>query len=88
MNIVFIDNNASSSREKCHGVTPTDSMMCSGSMQMIVLHSWSVKSRRKSTASFGGGHCVIMKPFSIVCVWMKLNHISQMTVIFYSIFDF
>lgn len=54
--------------KKCHGVTPTDSMMCSGSRQMIVLHSWSIKSRRKSTAVSGGGYCVIMKPFSIVCV--------------------
>lgn len=69
MHIVFDDNNASSSREKCHSVTPTESIMCSGSRHMIVLHSWSIKSRRKSTAfSDGGIYCVIMKPFSIVCV--------------------
>lgn len=68
MHIVFDDNNASSSREKCHSVTPTDSIMCSGSRQMIVLHSWSIKSRSKSTASSGGGYSVIMKPLSIVCV--------------------
>lgn len=68
MHIVFDDNNASSSREKCHSVTPTESIMCSGSRHMIVLHSWSIKSRSKSTASSGGGYCVIMKPLSIVCV--------------------
>lgn len=68
MNIVFDDNNASSSREKCHSVTPTESIICSGSRQMIVLHSWSIKSRRKSTASSGGGYRVIMKPFSFICV--------------------
>lgn len=39
MHIVFDDNNASSSREKCHSVTPTDSIMCSGSRQMIVLYT-------------------------------------------------
>lgn len=80
MHIVFDDNNASSSREKCQSVTPTESIMCSWSRQMIVLHSWSIKSRRKSTAFSDGGYCIIMKPFSIVCVWMKLYYISHMTI--------
>lgn len=76
--------------EKYH-MKPTDSVMCSGSRQMIALQSWSIKSRRKSTASSGyGGYCVIIKPFSFACVlkkWMLFlkankikNHIAHKTV--------
>lgn len=57
---------------------PTDSIMCSGSRQMIALQSWSIKSRRKSTASSGyGGYCVIIKPFSFACVLKKMNVIFK-----------